>query len=517
MQIQKIRFFPIGVGLIFLLLLTLPYWLAFQAGPPELAFGGFLLNPLDGNSYLAKMQQGWQGQWRFRLPFTADPGAGAFLFLFYLFLGHLARWLGQPLLAVFHAARLLAALFLLDRLWRLTKSVFADDSNSANFAFALAAFGAGMGWLLIPAGYLPADFWVAEAYPFLSAYANPHFPLGLGLVLLLITESHQPRTASIAWFSILGGAAFLLSWISPFGVVIVLMILGGRLVWGWLENSFPTELFILGAVIAVGGLPVMLYDLWIANSDPALASWNAQNLTPSPPIWDFLLSLSPAIVLALFALVQARKNAPISASQKSLIVWAVLGSLLVFVPLSLQRRFMMGLYVPLSLLAVLGIETIAAQNRQRFRRVAVAVFSFSGLTNLIILAAALAGIAARDPQIYLSAAEIEVLNWINANTASDTVVLAGPETGLLIPAYTGRRVVYGHPFETVDAASEQEFVTRFFEGDLPAVEMAAALQNKQVDLIWLGPREKALGAVPILPGWQLVYSHTDIALYGVRK
>ncbi len=47
-------------------------------------FGGFLLNPLDGNSYLAKMRLGLEGEWRFRLPYTAEPGEGAYLFLFYI-------------------------------------------------------------------------------------------------------------------------------------------------------------------------------------------------------------------------------------------------------------------------------------------------------------------------------------------------------------------------------------------------------------------------------------------------
>ena len=68
--------------------------LAVIAGGDTHVFGGFLLNPLDGNSYLAKMQQGASGSWRFTLPFTPEPGEGAYLFLFYLALGHLCRLTG---------------------------------------------------------------------------------------------------------------------------------------------------------------------------------------------------------------------------------------------------------------------------------------------------------------------------------------------------------------------------------------------------------------------------------------
>ncbi|MEN6408498.1 MAG: hypothetical protein ABFD44_02140, partial [Anaerolineaceae bacterium] len=41
-----------------LLLVSLPYVVAAVSAAPGMPFGGFLLNPLDGNSYLAKMREG---------------------------------------------------------------------------------------------------------------------------------------------------------------------------------------------------------------------------------------------------------------------------------------------------------------------------------------------------------------------------------------------------------------------------------------------------------------------------
>ena len=63
---------------------TLPYLLAAGAGGDEYVFGGFLLNPIDGHSYLAKMYQGWMGNWAFTLPYTAQEGDGSLLFIFYI-------------------------------------------------------------------------------------------------------------------------------------------------------------------------------------------------------------------------------------------------------------------------------------------------------------------------------------------------------------------------------------------------------------------------------------------------
>jgi len=61
---------------VFLVASLLPYLVAARSGGEELVFGGFLLNPIDGNSYLAKMQQGYAGTWRFTLPYTAQKSAG---------------------------------------------------------------------------------------------------------------------------------------------------------------------------------------------------------------------------------------------------------------------------------------------------------------------------------------------------------------------------------------------------------------------------------------------------------
>jgi hypothetical protein len=71
------------------LLTLLPYLWANAAAGSGHVFAGFLLNPLDGATYLAKMRQGWEGNWLFTLPFTADPGPGSFLFTYYLLLGPL--------------------------------------------------------------------------------------------------------------------------------------------------------------------------------------------------------------------------------------------------------------------------------------------------------------------------------------------------------------------------------------------------------------------------------------------
>ena len=58
---------------------TLPFLIAYWTTPEGLFYTGFLSNPEDGHTYLAKMRQGMRGDWLFHMPFTPEPHRGAFL------------------------------------------------------------------------------------------------------------------------------------------------------------------------------------------------------------------------------------------------------------------------------------------------------------------------------------------------------------------------------------------------------------------------------------------------------
>ena len=230
---------PVLLGVIFISMISIPYLYAFQNGGGSFVFTGFLLNPVDGNTYLAKMYQGWQGSWRFFLPYTVEQGNGAYLFLFYLGLGHLARISGSSTQLIFHLFRIASAIVMVVSLWYFFGKLFSNR-RTRQLAFGFALFGSGMGWFATVVGIFSADFWVAEGYPFLSAYANPHFPLGLAIMLWLIAplsagrENGKPGITNKQRFLVFG-PAFLLAIVMPFGVVISAAVLCGILLWGILD------------------------------------------------------------------------------------------------------------------------------------------------------------------------------------------------------------------------------------------------------------------------------------------
>ena len=512
----KNSMYAVLISLVVLGLVFSPYIIGFQSGGESYVFSGFLLNPLDGNSYLAKMYQGWDGNWRFHLPFTAEPGEGAYLFLFYLGLGHLARVVDLPLVVVYHLARGMGAVFLLVSMWAFFGQLFQDE-RSRRLAFALASLGSGMGWLLVPFGAFTSDFWVAETYPFLSMYANPHFPIGLALVLLLVKpgfEKTNKRRTGIYEAAV----AFFLSVVNPFGVVVSLMALGCFSVW-LIYRKAPFEPVVKRALIVAGaGLPTLIYDIWVANTDPVFRTWNMQNLTPSPPVWDLIFSLSPALLLGGLGVFFGLKKNKIQGNSRIslLILWAGFGLLSLYLPFGLQRRFMMGLFVPMAGLAALGIKYLGDMKRERYRILTFSLFLLSLPTNLIILLAAQSGIDSRDSKIFLTKGESRALSWIEANTDRDALILSSPEMGLFIPAYTGRRVIYGHPFETAYAQLEEEVVLGFYQGRAPEEDRTAFLQDREIDVLFYGPRERAIGGLNLTPAYEPVFIEGDVILFQIR-
>jgi len=528
---QRLRLFPYIVSVIVLLAITLPYLIAYQSAGEEYVFRGILLNPMDGNSYLAKMYQGWRGEWLFTLPFTAEQGKGAILFPLYLLLGHLARFFNLSLPLVYHLARLSGAVALLSAMWRFFGAVLPNE-RTRRAAFLLAALGSGMGWIVVVFAGFTSDFWVAEAYPFLSAYMNPHFPWGMALLLWILTplENDSNLRTGFLWRFFL---SLTLALIQPFGVAIALLALGSWVAWEVLlirppgvQHGFDylprfraslkkRQALLIGLLI--GGIPPVIYDFWVMGSDPLFSGWNRQNLTPSPALWDLGLSTMPALLLAIIGIISLVHSAREGVADNAgmLAAWVIFGIIALYLPLSLQRRLMTALYVPVAGLAGLGLVWISDHTRRSLLYWTTLALALSLPTNLMILLAVQHVALTHEPLLYMTRGEAQALEWIEQNTPPEALILAAPETGLIIPADTGRRVIYGHPFETVGATQREASLNDFFRSGMDALDFIVADDLDQGVYLFFGPREAELSAQKSPTGLSIVYRDQDVTIYQV--
>jgi hypothetical protein len=198
-------------------------------------------------------------------------------------------------------------------------------------------------------------------------------------------------------------------------------------------------------------LPLSVYTVWVTQADPVLHGWMAQNVTLSPPVWDYALGYGLVLVLAVPGAVSAVRRR--TDTDLLLLAWIGVTAIALYVPFAQQRRFSLGLHVPLTILAAMGLPRrhsliglcCGVDRLTKRKSVITLACAATSLTTLIVIVLALGGGMKRDPRLFVSADEAGAMDWLHENTPRNSVVLASPEMGLFIPAWAGRRVVYGHP------------------------------------------------------------------------
>jgi hypothetical protein len=527
----------IGVSLIVLGLASLPYLVGALAAGPDRIFTGLQVNPLDGVSYLAKIRLGYNGEWLFRLLFTPEEGQGVFLFTYFIALGQLARIFSLPLIVVFHLARLIGGFALLWMIYQLIARV-TDTIDLRRRAWWIVALSSGVGWLAALLGHGTAsDLTIPESNTFYSLIANAHFALAAAIMIAMLILILEMRSFSIGRLALLTGLSLGLAIIQPFAPIAVYAIAGVTLLVLWWRNvrarssttlrsahavsqpqigrragrnahEFPRTQFIAAFIAGLFTVPLLLYLYSATQADAVLRAWSQQNLTPSPPPLDYVLGYGLLWIFAFFGARQAWRRK--TDWDVLLLSWILMTLPLLYAPFPLQRRLSLGLHVPIGILGAIGLTEIVRAKWPRRALIGVML-----LTSLFIELALFGGALAHDPHIYLSTNEAAALNWLQQNASPDAVVLASPELGGFIPAFAGQRVVYGHPFETVDAKRREQLVKDFFAD---TIDRAQVLQDNAVTYIVVGPRERKLGEVDFTNlAVEEVFSAGDVVVYRVKR
>ena len=488
------------------LLSSLPYLVVALSTPPDLAFGSVLVNPIDGQSYFAKMRQGYDGSWLFRLPYTHNDEADALLFTFHLGLGHIARITGLPLAFVYQAARIAGGWALLVVMYMLLARV-SDTTADRRRAWWFVALTSGLSWI----GLSGTGLVIPESNTFFAVLTNAHFALAMALMAALFMAVIDGSVL----VAVLTSVALVV--LQPFAPIAVFAALGAFLLFRWArppedERGRPFPMRQVKAGLA-GGLiitPLMLYFYLVTQRDPILQGWSAQNVTPSPQVGEYLMGYGVMSILAIpgvrFALKRGRDTDVILAT------WAVTSALLLYAPFALQRRFSLGLHIPVVLLALMGLTYVLAPRlRARAARgLPIILFAISLPSTLLLLLATSTAAFVQPPEarLFATADEAASFQWLRETVPHASVVIATPETGLFLPGWAGVRVLYGHPFETLDAEKMKALVEQFFSG---AADRAEVIRDYGVDFIFFGPHERRLGTPE--PEWEAAFVAGTVAIY----
>ncbi len=506
----------------------LPLFVSAAAVDPDWQFMGVVHNYLDGASYLAKMRIGLNGGWLLQFLHTPEAHDGALMMLLYPTLGHLARVTGLQLIVVFHLARVVSTFAMYISLYTLA-AVLWHGLRARRLFFAMVAVGAGLGWLMAPlTGRIDfPDLTIPEIFPYFSSLMNPHFPLAIAALALLaaqfvlIIRPGEPLLPRRAWL-VTAGLSLAVALLYPQGLVpftgaVLVYLVNLRLRMGLL----PRWAMVHMAALIAPAVPLAAYLAIIVQFNPAFAEWNAQNVTSSPPWWVLALGLGLPLLLGIPAMVRAARVLDRD-GDRLMLWWLLIMLVAVFLPTNIQRRFSVGMMIPVAFFVVRAlrgfwIPRLGERVSQLLVAGAIPIVAISMLLATVVPALPLlAGRPEERLGVTLPRFYSLALSGLATYVTTSDVVLAGPEPSAWVPGLAGARVVYGHPFETLDAQAREAAVRAWYA--LPAGPACRELlDSSDVRYVLFGPLEAVLGAGACLDDLTLIARYGTVAVYAVPE
>jgi len=521
---RRIRFALVFAAVIAALSL-LPYLLAYLWTPPGHHFAGFFFIADDATTYLAKMRQGAEGSWLWNDPYTSEPHGGVFLFGFYLLFGHLAALLHLPVIAAYHLAGISGAVALVLAADRLCRRLLPPQR--ANLGLVLIVLGSGAGFLAQAAGN-PAilgsrvealDLHLPELSGWYSILAIPHFAWATALIitallgLLRIMEAPGWRPLALTAASLIALTAIHPQMI-PVLAVIWITYRAVLLLWGR-RPSWPA--LALEAAAFAATLPLLAYNAWILFRDPTIAEWAKQWRHQAPGPVSLAVSLGVPLLLAVVGISVAWRRR--DQGLALMMVWPPLVTALLYLPnmANIQRRLLDALFVPIGILAAVGLTSLTAQlRRARARRLQAILVTVCCLSSAIVLAIALRFASGAFAEAYINDDAWQAMQWLSSHHQAGDRALSAPAAGQLLPAWAGVPVYVGHYSETLDYFQKIRNVGAVLRPDEPDGALQSFLAANGLTLLYWGPDEVATGFHPDdHASLHLVYRRGDVAIYRV--
>jgi len=452
---------PLLMGMVLAGVTAIPYLYAYAVQPQGHVFMGFFYLGDDANTYLAKMRQGWEGSWAWQNRYTTESSPTAYLFMFWIVLGHIAALTNLPLIAVFHLARVAAAFALMAAAW-LFITHFVPDRAARRFAFFLCAIGLGMGYVIQALGQPvifgnptdTLDWRMPELTAFYSVLALPHFAWSGVFAAVGVALTLKAIERGSLWLAVVAG----LAWLGQASIHPQMPILmGGATAVALLLRPASPRGWVAAAVAFAIPAPYILYSYLAFVGNPEVQRWTFHSKNALPPeTVSLFFAIAPQLLLALTGLPGALRRR--TREDVFLIGWLVLLAVILYLPNpagDLRRRFLDGLYLPLVVLGARGLyETILPRLRSlRARRLVPFTYvSVAAIGSAFLVLAPLA--VAGQPQYTVPTAEYNGLRWLGSQPSGR--VLAMPGVGLYIPAYSSDSVYVGHYDETFDYATKTQ-------------------------------------------------------------
>lgn len=520
-----------AVSVLLLIVTSLPYLLAYQRAGEAWQFSGFVLGVDDGNSYIAKMLRGAEGDWLFRSPYSAAQQDGFLAFLPYLMLGKLTSQPGQheQLVALFQLYRWAGGFALAFAVYAFA-GLFLVQRKQRQLAALLALAGGGLGWLaMFGLGALwgervPLEFYSPESFGFLSLFSLPHLEVSRALLLFGLAAFLRPAPGWLGW--VLPGLLWLvLGFFQPLTIASGWAVLGMFVMVRGIDCLLQARRgdpdcraalrrdLLRAIVTGAISLPWVVYNFAAFQLDPYLHGWSQQNIILSPPPADYLLAYAVMLPLGVLGLRGLWRQD--SRAAALLAGWLTAFPILAYFPYPLQRRLPEGIWVALAVLGTAGLFQLA----RRWRKIAAPLVALSFLpAAFLVLGGLLSAWTPQEP-VFIPAHQVRAFQFLRGIAAKDDTVLASFALSNRIPAWAAVRTITGHGPESIGAKEIEPRIERFFQAEISEEERLSLIRDYGIRFVIVEADDKSgAGWNDSIAGFlELVYidSSGAIAVYQV--
>jgi len=474
----------------------------------------YMHNGADTAVYFAYVRNVADGRFFQRNLFGIEDQGSLIVNLFFNVLGWTARVTGLSVPVIMELSRLAVGLLLIRAVWWLVTLV-VEETRARRTALVAVCFFSGLGWTWLfssRAGSGPPDFISPVVNTFYSVLFSSLFTVSLLLMVGVLGWAWRSEVERKARYAVASGVcAMLLGNIHSYDILTVVAIWLGVLA----AAGFAKKLTwgTLGRVgIVAGFVAIALFYQWYSLRAAGVLEHRDTVPTLTAPPLTVLLAFGLMVPLGLYAAWKAKDRFAhpevFVAGSVFLLVWFGVNLLLGYAPVNFQRKLLLGSHIPIAILAGVGLAalTSAMQGMTRAFAWGTSVLLLS-LTNLVVLREKVRFVldepsrAAVRP--YLTPGEVDVIAWLQANTAPTSRIQAMPEfpiagneerrltdgdplditLPLLIPGLTGRAVYAAHWGETPTFPKRLKELYEFAKRETSDVRREAWLRDAKIDYL----------------------------------
>lgn len=447
-------------------------------------------------SSLDFMNQAKEGHLVFTTHRTGEMIGRYFILLPFFIVGKMAS-LGMDMMMSYFLNFLAWSLIMCLSIFLIITEIIKDKYQQI-LAYLMSLVGGGFGfvyWILykttgvplmmsesipISARMFPIDLYLSDAFPILSMASYMHHVAAISIIcisLYFFLRSTRENDLFLAFVS--GLMTFVLSLCHIYDVVIVFSIV---LIYSFVKKSYLE--FVVYSLISI--IPTLIvYRFYIFDS--VFYKLSDLNLVLTPNPFSIIIGLGLLFFMSLPYL--RMKEKPLFP-----MVWGFTYFILLYLPVTFQARFSMGLVIPFAVMSSYWLK-----NQRKVVIFFVMLLVVISPMLFITKETAKLSIPEYEQHYYVNTTELDAVEWLSHHTDDTDVVLADIYSSDIIASRNIRVFVSSNYAMTLDWKNKKEYVDRFLE-----TKNISMIKNTNATMVY------AKGYT--LPLY-LIYKNKDINIY----